>query len=1033
MPSPEGDSEAARNRWSRVAGGGADAREVLKELAGSYWYCVYAWWRRAGADAGQAVTGTLAAFTRWLGDAPPKLSDSGVSRMRDWLPARLSELARDGIKLRGAAAIEIEPTWAERRYADEPAGDADAIFQRRWAITIIEFTASALRSEYVARDEERLFEELTPFAGFETIDDERYAAIAARAGIASSATRKALFDFRTRQNEILRGFVLDTLLDPSKADNEITALLCALDAPGPGSATAPLPTAIRAVHPDEVFVRAMRSVHLTDVARGGWQPPTVEEAARLFPQYEVYALLGRGGMGAVYKARQIELDRFVAIKLLPLEISTERDFAERFRREARAMARLDHPNIIAVHDFGTTTEGHLYFAMAFVEGPNLHEMIHGPGIAPGQALEIIGGVCDALAYAHAKGIVHRDIKPANVMVSLDGQVKVADFGLARLNEPGAEQLGRTVTGAVMGTVDYMAPEQMHGETIDHRADIYSMGVMLYEMLCREVPRGVFEPPSARVPGVNKRIDQIVTKAMQQQPERRYQSTPEMKTAVAAASTLRPGNLTRTMLPAGRSADANKSRKPLFIGIAAVLAAIAVAGIFWVKSRNPSPLQPEVKLSRSAVVADSLVKASMESPFVNSLGMKFVPVPIVGGPTNGQRVLFSIWDTRVKDYELFTEETVREWHEAPFPQGPTHPAVKLSWEEATLFCEWLTERERLAGRLPAGWAYRLPTDHEWSCAVGIGAWEDPAKAPASKSYDVDNAYPWDGGWPPHKGAGNYFGEELMSAVAAGKYARIEAKDVITGYRDGFVETSPVGTFAANRFGLLDMGGNVRQWCGDWYDDNQKERVARGSSWECGAKTDLQSSRRFQLIPDTRSTGLGFRCVLGVILPPETRAAGHKSASPAKHPAAKPSPSPQAKAPGSTPHGNTAAGKSSALPSATPDVLAWVLAAKERWPAEVTLTQPATFTISADGGESGSILAPAGTIVEVVDIQAGQVMVEWSNITKVLPLNATDLMQLAAEEMSHAPSPAAESSPRAVASPSLSPITKDAVSTGSGSGR
>jgi serine/threonine protein kinase len=219
----------------------------------------------------------------------------------------------------------------------------------------------------------------------------------------------------------------------------------------------------------------MQSVRMTSAGAGGWQPPTVEEAARLFPQYEVLSLLGRGGMGAVYKARQIELDRLVAIKLLPLEVSVDRDFADRFRREARAMAKLHHPNIISVHEFGTTSEGHLFFAMEFIEGANLHQMIHGPGLSPAQALEIIGGVCDALAYEHGKGVVHRDIKPANVMVSVEGEVKVADFGLARLSDPAAEQFGHTSTGMVMGTPDYMAPEQKRGMNVDHRADIYSPG------------------------------------------------------------------------------------------------------------------------------------------------------------------------------------------------------------------------------------------------------------------------------------------------------------------------------------------------------------------------------------------------------------------------------------------------------------------------------------------------------------------------------------------------------------------------------
>ena len=265
-----------------------------------------------------------------------------------------------------------------------------------------------------------------------------------------------------------------------------------------------LPTSFGGIDPSEMLARGMQSAKISGGAHG-WTPPTPEEVGSLFPNYEILSMLGRGGMGAVYRARQTELDRLVAIKLLPLEISVDKDFADRFRREARAMAKLNHPNIIAVHDFGQTSEGHLFFAMEFVEGANLHDIIHGPGLDAQQTLLIAGQVCIALAYAHGKGVVHRDIKPANVMVDTDGQVKVADFGLARLTDPTAETYGTTATGTVMGTPDYMAPEQKRGMNVDHRADIYSLGVMLYEMLCRETPRGAFDLPSART-GCDPRLD-----------------------------------------------------------------------------------------------------------------------------------------------------------------------------------------------------------------------------------------------------------------------------------------------------------------------------------------------------------------------------------------------------------------------------------------------------------------------------------------------------------------------------------------------
>ena len=188
-------------------------------------------------------------------------------------------------------------------------------------------------------------------------------------------------------------------------------------------------------------------------------------------------------------------------------------------------------------------------------------------------------------------------------------------------------------------------------------------------------------------------------------------------------------------------------------------------------------------------------ATKDAPFVNTLGMKFVPVPILGGPTGGQRVLFSVWDTRVQDYEAFVKESRREWPKPDFAQGPTHPAVNVTWEDAQLFCLWLTARDQAAGRLPADWRYRIPSDHEWSCAVGLGPKEDPATLPAKKNGKNSDAFPWGTLWPPPRGSGNYAGDEIRPALAAGKYSFI--KKVVPDYNDGFVYTSPVGSFAANQ--------------------------------------------------------------------------------------------------------------------------------------------------------------------------------------------------------------------------------------------
>ncbi len=248
-------------------------------------------------------------------------------------------------------------------------------------------------------------------------------------------------------------------------------------------------------------------------------------------------------MGAVYYAVEKALDRPVALKLLPAELSAQPGFADRFTREARAMAKLSHPNIVALYEFGRTSAGHLFFTMEFVEGTTLAAMIHGAGLASAQALSIASQICLGLAYAHEQAVVHRDVKPSNILIDPRGLAKIADFGLARLLDPSEVAVGHTVTGAVMGTPEYMAPEQKRGMAVDHRADIYSLGVMLYEMLCRQTPQGAFPPPSQLV-GCDSGVDRIVARAMQPDRERRYQSTAEMRADIdAARSTFPPSKTT----------------------------------------------------------------------------------------------------------------------------------------------------------------------------------------------------------------------------------------------------------------------------------------------------------------------------------------------------------------------------------------------------------------------------------------------------------------------------------------------------------
>ncbi|WP_395740743.1 protein kinase domain-containing protein [Prosthecobacter sp.] len=254
-----------------------------------------------------------------------------------------------------------------------------------------------------------------------------------------------------------------------------------------------------------------------------WQPPSPEHLQELLPAYEILGIIGKGGMGAVYQGRQKSLDRLVAIKLLPPEAAdNDMQFVERFKNEARTMAKMNHPAIVHVYDFGETSDHQLYIVMEFIDGTDVAKMIQSQGkLPPEHALAISAHVCDALQYAHTHGVVHRDIKPANILLNMEGQVKVADFGLAKTADAG--DAGLTKTNMAMGTPDFVAPEALTpGMIVDSRADLYAVGVMLYNMLTGQVPRGAFHMPSVTC-ATDLRFDNIIGKCMQMDREARYQT------------------------------------------------------------------------------------------------------------------------------------------------------------------------------------------------------------------------------------------------------------------------------------------------------------------------------------------------------------------------------------------------------------------------------------------------------------------------------------------------------------------------------
>jgi serine/threonine protein kinase len=259
-------------------------------------------------------------------------------------------------------------------------------------------------------------------------------------------------------------------------------------------------------------------------------PPEPQALAAKFPQLEIMELVGQGGMGVVYKARQRDLDRLVAVKILPPEVGQDSEFAERFVREARALAKLNHHNIVQVYDFGRNAE-FFYLIMEFVDGVNIRHTIQTGGLEPDMALAIVPQVCEALQFAHDEGIVHRDIKPENVLINKRGLVKIADFGLAKMLGQAPADFTLTGTHQVMGTLHYMAPEQTQGShAVDHRADIYSLGVLFYEMLTGELPIGRFQPPSKKAQ-LDGRLDEVVLRALEGEPAQRYQQASHIKTDV----------------------------------------------------------------------------------------------------------------------------------------------------------------------------------------------------------------------------------------------------------------------------------------------------------------------------------------------------------------------------------------------------------------------------------------------------------------------------------------------------------------------
>jgi serine/threonine-protein kinase len=292
-------------------------------------------------------------------------------------------------------------------------------------------------------------------------------------------------------------------------------------------------------------------------------------------------------MGEVWKARQVSLDRTVALKILSAEHATDPEFVIRFEKEATALAALSHPNIVQIIDRGAVPQsGVFFFAMELVEGKNLRDVL-AEEPPPSRSLRLVAQICRAIEYAHGKGVIHRDLKPENILLDEKGNTRVVDFGLAGLRSE-SQRMDVTRTATAMGTLNYMAPEQRRdAKSVDERADLYSIGVILYELLTGEPPLGRFKLPSERRDGLDTRVDKIIAKSLEPDPAARYPDAAAMLLEVEAVlgtvdavpANAGAGLLRRERTPGIRRKASSSKREPMAVAVLLAGVALGVA-LFW---------------------------------------------------------------------------------------------------------------------------------------------------------------------------------------------------------------------------------------------------------------------------------------------------------------------------------------------------------------------------------------------------------------------------------------------------------------------
>ncbi len=616
-------------------------------------------------------------------------------------------------------------------------------------------------------------------------------------------------------------------------------------------------------------------------------------------RYEIRECIGSGGMGAIYSARRIHIGDAVAVKVLRPEVVHDTQSRERFQREARAAAKLHHPNAVVVHDFGQDPDGTTFIVMELLEGRSLREVLNTERkIAPKEAVGILKQACAAIEAAHRLGIIHRDIKPDNIILldSHDGvpHVKILDFGIAKLldrtNETGEHDPTLTQVGTVVGTPNYMSPEQCQGESLDARSDVYSLGVVLYEMLTGVQPftaknstgiviKHVTEKPrplQALNPELPAAVERVVLKALEKQPEARQQSAMDLAREFAEAVNqpaapkpfapvsfepvaTRPDTAVRTRAKSSSQAapSSSRSRLPLFATVGAISLLLAGGLVWWKFFSAPAPTpSPAVKgvtaqVPPPPVPVETKPAASAQTP---PEGMLFIG----GGdfkmgrddgndldqPSQMATVrpfYLDVTEVTNRAYKKFIDETQHPapplWKNGTFPEGQENfPVTDVTWEDANAYAKW-------AGK-------RLPTEEEWEFAA--------------RGTD-GRLYPW--------------GETYKPGVA-----NINDDTAATNNE---VKTQAVASYADGKspFGLMDMSGNAFEWTASALkayaggklppetESYQNLKVIRGGSWRSDPKQASGTYRRGW--PATRKdwpegidpskidyTAIGFRCAQDV---------------------------------------------------------------------------------------------------------------------------------------------------------------------------